>query len=92
MEISAIPPNANSTAQAPYVSPQEAAQRRQLHSAIKAVNSSDALGERNELVFVLNPGSHQAIVRLVDRQTGEVLLQLPPEYVVRLAEDLTKKP
>ena len=43
-------------------------------------------------MFVLNPGSHQAIVRLVDRQTGEVLLQLPPEYVVRLAEDLTKKP
>jgi len=90
MEISAIKPS-GFPVQQPNNSASEATQRRELIKAIKAVNSSGTLGEQNELVFVLNRGNHQAIVRLVDRKTREVLLQLPPEYVLRLSEDLNHK-
>ena len=92
MEISAIKPSNYPAPELANVTPQEAAQRRELIKAIKAVNSSETLGEQNELVFVLNPGDHRPIVRLVDRKTREVVMQLPPEYVVRLAEESTRKP
>jgi len=91
MEISAIQPGMYPATAGSPVSPQEASKRRELIQAAKAVNTSGALGEQNELVFVLNPGSNEAILRLVDRKTGEVMLQLPPEYVLRLAQDLRRK-
>ena len=87
MEISAIRPSVYPGATANSISPQEAAQRRELIQAVKAVNASGALESPNELVF-LPSGSHEVIVRLVDRKTGEVKLQVPPEYVLQLAADL----
>ena len=91
MEVSSIQANVFTPPEAPTVSPQEAAERRQLIQAAKAINSSGALGDENELVFVLDPGTHQAILRLVDRKTREVRSQMPPEYALRLAEDLNQK-
>jgi uncharacterized FlaG/YvyC family protein len=91
MEISSIHPGVYSGAEANSVSPQEAAQRRELIQAANTVNASGVFGEQNELVFVLNPGTRQMIVRLVDRKTGEVKRQVPPEYVLRLATDLRQK-
>ena len=91
MEISSVRPGVYAGVEASAVSPQEAAKRRELIQATKAVDASGAFGDQNELVFVLNPGTHEAIVRLVDRKTREVLLQVPPEYVLRMAEDLRQK-
>jgi len=88
MEVSSIPANVYAAVETPTVSPREAAERRQLIQATKAVNASGVLGDENELVFVLNPRTRQAILRLVDRKTKEVRAQMPPEYVLRLAEDL----
>jgi len=91
MEISSIHPGVYSGAEANSVSPQEAAQRRELIQAAKTVNASGVFGEQNELVFVLNPGTRQMIARLVDRKTGEVKRQVPPEYILQLAADLREK-
>ena len=91
MEISPIQPVSFAAPAPPTVTPQEAAQRRELIQAVKAVNSSEVLGEHNELVFVVDSANRRAIVRLVDRKTHEVVLQIPPEYVLRLAEDVNRK-
>lgn len=90
MEIGSIQPNSNSVRPS-SVPPLEAAQRRELIQAAKVINSSEVLGQKDELVFAIDPGSRRAIVRIVDRNTREVVLQLPSEYVLRLAEDLSRK-
>ena len=54
---------------------------------VSAVNESGVLGQ-NQLVFLVDRQTHQPIIRVEDRETHEVLLQLPPEYVLRLAEEL----
>ena len=90
MDITSLQPAAFSpvaSSQASQVSAQEAAQRRQLLQAAKSVNESGALGQ-NQLVFLLDPQTHRAVIRVVDRTTQEVISQIPPEYVLRLAQDL----
>ena len=66
---------------------EQAAERRQVIQAVKTVNQSGQLG-RNQLVFLVDSQTHRPIIRVEDRETHELVLQIPPEYVLRLAEDL----
>ena len=87
MDINSIQPVAFSTAASSQVSVAEAAQRRQLRGAAQSVNESGVLGQ-NQLVFVLDRQTHQAVIRVVDRTTQQVVSQIPPEYVLQLAREL----
>ena len=69
----------------------QAADRERLVQAVKAVNDSNALGENHELTFVLDRTTHRTLTRIIDRETQEVVMQIPPEYVVQLAEQLQQK-
>jgi uncharacterized FlaG/YvyC family protein len=40
-------------------------------------------GHDNELTFVLDRASRRAVVRIVNRDTHEVIQQIPAEYVLR---------
>lgn len=71
----------------PPVPPEQASQRRELIRAAGVINASQALGANTELVFVVDRNTHKAIMRVIDRNTKEVVMQLPAEYVLRLAED-----
>jgi uncharacterized FlaG/YvyC family protein len=62
--------------------------QRKLIQAVKAVNASGMLGPENELTFVMERGSRLAVARIVNKQTREVVEQIPAEYVVRMAEEL----
>jgi uncharacterized FlaG/YvyC family protein len=73
------------------VPPEEASQRRQLVQAAKSVNASGTLGQ-NQLVFAVDPTTHHVIMRVENRDTGEVILQVPPENVMQMAEDLNLTP
>lgn len=68
-------------------SPQLQAENRQLIQAVRAVNASGSLGE-NELTFVLDPRSQRPIIRIVNRQTQEIVEQIPNETALRLFENL----
>lgn len=65
-------------------------QRRELVKAVKALNQTELFGENNELTFILDRNTHRPLMRLVDRKTREVIRQIPPESVLRMAEDATK--
>ena len=82
VQVAGSPPQAS-----PQVSAQEANQRRQLLQAAKSVNESGVLGP-NQLEFILDRQTHRAVIRVVDRTTQQVVSQIPPEYVLRLAQDL----
>ena len=64
--------------------------QRTLIHAVKAVNAADLFGDENELTFVVDRNTRKAIVRLVNRQTREVVEQIPSEYVLRMAEELKR--
>jgi len=64
---------------------QELPQHHELIRAVKAVNVAELFGQNSELTFVLDRETSRPLVRLIDRTTREVIRQIPPEYVLRMA-------
>lgn len=87
MNITSLQPAGATRTASSQVPLEEAAQRRQLLQAAQSVNQSGVLG-RNQLVFLLDRQTHPGVIRLVDPSTHQVVSQIPPEYVLRLAQDL----
>lgn len=65
--------------------------QRNLVQAIHAVNGAELLGQDNELSFVMDRSTKRMIVRIVNRTTGDVVDQIPEQYVLNLAAQLTEK-
>jgi len=84
---SGIVPAETGASQGGSSAPDLATEQRQLIQAVKALNASSLFGEDRELTFILDRASHRTLVRLVDRETRKVVLQIPAEYVIRLAQE-----
>jgi len=83
--------------QAPVLAPVQAdnaavkenlSRHRELIQAVRALNKAESFGKDNELTFVIDPHSRRPLLRIVNRETKEVLTQIPPERALRLAEGL----
>ena len=70
------------------VMPDKLAEHRELIQAVKAVNASEMLGDKNMLTFAIDRDTHRPVVRILDRETNELVSQIPPETLLRLAADL----
>lgn len=68
---------------------ESASSQRQLIQAVKAVNGAELFGQDSELTFVFDRQTHKALVRVVDKKTREVVMQIPPESVLKMAEERT---
>lgn len=68
--------------------PEQASDRAKLVQAVQAVNEGNGLGEKNELTFVMDRATGRTLTRVIDRKTKEVVMQIPAEYVLRMAEQL----
>ncbi|MGD0669898.1 MAG: flagellar protein FlaG [Bryobacteraceae bacterium] len=89
MEISAI--NRTDPAlpvTAVNVPPDIATQNRDLVQAVKALNESEMFGQDEELDFQIDSATKRLVVRVLNRNTKEVITQVPPEYVLRMAQSL----
>lgn len=62
-------------------------EHRELIRAVKALNAVEYFDQNSELTFILDRETRRPVVRLVDRTTNEVIRQIPPEYVLRLAQE-----
>jgi uncharacterized FlaG/YvyC family protein len=83
MNVSVVGNNnyvASTAAAVAPVKPQADGQR-QLTLAARAVNQSGALG-RNQIVFSIDSQTRQRVVLIEDRETHDVVQQIPPEYVL----------
>jgi flagellar protein FlaG len=60
---------------------------RQVAAAVQQLNKTDFTGASRELTIILDPETRRPLVRIIDKQTGDVLRQIPSEYVVRLAQE-----
>ena len=73
------------------VSADAASQNRQVVQAVKALNKSEMFGEDNGLEFQKDPDSKRWVVKVVNKTTGDVISQVPAEYLLRLADSLQQK-
>ena len=67
------------------VPPEQRAENRELILAVKAVNSSELLGYDSELAMFVDRETRKPVVRLVDKETKEVIRQIPAEHVLQMA-------
>lgn len=70
--------------------PTPAVQNSELVQAVRAVNAAELFGDRSELTFVIDRRTNMALVRVVDKESGEVVRQFPPEYLLALSEELRR--
>jgi len=63
-------------------------EHQELIQAVKALNAAGMFGDQNELLFRMDRQAHRIVLQVVNRDTQEVLSQVPPEYILRMAEDL----
>jgi uncharacterized FlaG/YvyC family protein len=77
------------TAAVPTLPPEKVAETRDLVQAVKALNGSEMFGQNSELMFQMDRGSNRLVIRIVDRKTKETITQVPPEYVLQLARDMS---
>lgn len=88
MDVGSVQANALPAAVAPEVPANIQKDQREMIRAVKAINATELFGQNNELTFVLDRETHRPLVRIVDKKTRQVIRQIPPEYALRMAEDL----
>ena len=89
MDITAVNRNVQPLAAvAPLAPVEQPAETRDVIQAVKALNATEMFGQDNELVFQMDRQTRRMVVQIVNRNTREVVSQIPPEYVLRLNEDL----
>jgi uncharacterized FlaG/YvyC family protein len=67
----------------------ELQEQKQLIQAVKRLNETELRGSNQELRIVVDEDSQKPAVRLVDRETQEVLQQYPPKSILRRARNRT---
>jgi len=70
--------------------PATSARNRSVSAAVKLLNDSAPAGSLHEFSIAIDPTTRQAIVRVIDRATNELVEQLPSEYLLQVARQLTE--
>jgi flagellar protein FlaG len=93
VDITAVNRSMNaSVAVTPAVPVEKAAENREIVRAVKALNGTEMFGHDNQLVFERDQQSHRMVLRVINRNTHEVVSQFPAEVLLRLADDLKPQP
>jgi uncharacterized FlaG/YvyC family protein len=91
MDVSSVTRSTQSPDMGAQVAPAEnASQTRDVIQAVKALNQSEMLGQDNEMVFQMDRQAHRMVIQIINRNTKEVVSQIPPEYVLEMNEDLNQ--
>ena len=64
-------------------------EHRELIQAVRALNKAEVFGQSQELQFLMDRETRKPVLKIVDRETGEVVSQIPAERVLRLARKLS---
>lgn len=90
MAISPISPIATASSYSPQtdLSPSE---KQNLPDAVAAINHVAEFGDGNELRIVTDEATRRTTIQIVNRDTREVIRQIPPRYVLRMAAELRQQ-
>jgi flagellar protein FlaG len=64
---------------------EQATRNREVARAVRTLNEAQAVGASSELRFAVDRATGESLIRIVDRATNEIITQVPPEAVLRLA-------
>ena len=64
---------------------------RQIITAIRGLNKSELLGQDRTLSFTRDPETHRPVIRILNRETGEVIDQIPAETLLRMKAELDQQ-
>ncbi len=70
------------------LSPQQREEQTRLIHAVESLNEAQMFGEGNELRFVIDRHTKRTVMRLVNKETQEVVRQIPAESVLRMAAEI----
>jgi uncharacterized FlaG/YvyC family protein len=87
MDVAPLHTAPQAAAPAPVsLSAEQLAENRQLIQAVLAVNVAELFGQDSELTFARDRRTQRAVIRLVNRKTGEVIREIPSDELLGLAE------
>ena len=66
-------------------------EERQIVTAVRALNKMEFLGSDRELMFARDTVTQRPVIRILDRQTGERLEQIPSEQLLHIMDSLDIK-
>jgi uncharacterized FlaG/YvyC family protein len=72
----------------PTIPAERATQDREVVRAVKALNGAEMFGQENQLTFQRDVRTKQMVIRIVNRDTDEVIAQIPEDYVLDLAKSV----
>ena len=74
------------------VSAQQGRARTQaLVSAVRVLNQSGIVGTDREVTYSTDAATKTLIIKVVDKQSGSVIVQWPSEYALQMAQDYQKE-
>jgi hypothetical protein len=83
MDVGTVNPTGQSLPVVPDTySPNWLVENRELIQTVKGVNAAELFGQDSELTFAMDRDTKRLVVKVIDRQTHEVLWQAPPEYLL----------
>jgi uncharacterized FlaG/YvyC family protein len=71
----------------PAESRQPTQDQKALIQAVKTVNAAELFGRENETTYIIDRAAQIAIVRVVNKKTGEVVQQIPTQQLLKMAEE-----
>ena len=72
----------------PAATPDNEIPVRQVVTAVREINKSELMGQGRQLTFTRDPETHRPIIQIIDKESGEIVDQLPAETVLNLAKQL----
>lgn len=61
---------------------------RQVVTAVQWLNQAEWLGQDRELTYTRDSKTGKLVIQILERETGDVVDQIPPESVLRLVTEL----
>ncbi len=59
-------------------------------TAVRALNKSELLGSDRQLQFTRDSQTQRMVIQIVDKQSGDVVDQIPPEQILLIMASLGK--
>ena len=73
-------------------SPNPPMENQVLIQAVQGMNDSQVAGEDGEWTLAIDQQTRLPVIRIISRQTDQVVMQLPAEYILQLQQILQGRP
>jgi uncharacterized FlaG/YvyC family protein len=75
----------------PAVAAENRARTQAVAAAVRTLNESGVAGPDRQVTFSTDAVTRELVVRVVDKQSKDVLVQWPSEYALNLAQEYRKE-